>query len=454
MTAKTSVQNLNSLSATEIAQAIRSQTLTVTETLTFFLDIIEKREANVKAWAFLDRSAVLKRAGELDRQIKSRKPLGKLFGLPIGVKDIFNTIDMPTCMGSPIWKDFTPGNDCRAVFNLRQADGIILGKTATAEFAVHEPCDTANPHNLEYSPGTSSSGSAAAIAAGMVPLALGTQTAGSIIRPASYCGVYGFKPSFGLIPRTGTLKTTDSLDTIGFFGRSVDDLQLLLETLMVKGPNFPLNHKHMNDAIMQNKKGGRWKVAFAKSPKWNQAADHAQKAVLQFVSNLADSGEIEVEELELPEDFTQAHRIHETIYCKTLAYYFKEEYKQNKLISGVLNEMIEKGQGMSLDDYKKALEEQKELALRFEGLFGSFDTLLTLSTGSEAPKKYASETREDSCLIWTLCGAPAMNLPVFTSPDGLPFGAQIVSNRYSDFRLLKFAKWLENGNWISKVAIA
>ena len=180
-------------------------------------------------------------------------------------------------MGSELWCDFKPGNDARVVYYLKNSGGIIAGKTVTAEFAVHELNETLNPHNVELTPGTSSSGSAVAVALGMVPVAIGSQTAGSIIRPASFCGVYGFKPSFGLIPRTGSLKTTDTLDSIGFFVSHPSDILLVLETIRVHGPNYPLSYRAFKDLSRQNKPRNRpWKVALAKTHTWSHATDYAK----------------------------------------------------------------------------------------------------------------------------------------------------------------------------------
>src|SRR3990167_8157472 len=185
--------------------------------------------------------------------------------IPVGVKDIYNTADFPTQMGSPLWKDFTPGNDARAVYHLKRQGANIVGKTVTAEFAVHALDKTLNPYDATRTPGTSSSGSAVAVSMGMVPAATGTQTAGSIVRPASFCGVYGCKPSFGTIPRTGMLKTTDSLDQIGFFTVHAEDLRRLFDSMRVKGENYPISNAALADESRQKSKGDKWRVGFART---------------------------------------------------------------------------------------------------------------------------------------------------------------------------------------------
>ena len=407
------------------------------------LEQIERLEPVLHAWVYLDRKLALRQAAAVDKRIRAKKPVGALYGVPVGVKDIFNTADMPTQMGSPIWAGFTPGNDARVVYYLRMADAVIPGKTVTAEFAVHTPGPTANPHNTEYAPGTSSSGSAAAVAAYMVPLALGTQTAGSTIRPASYCGVYGSKPSFGLIPRTGMLKTTDSLDTVGFFARTVDDLALMFDTIRVHGWNYPISDALLNDPARQCKGDRPWRVAVVKGPKWDYAESYTQQALLTFAGDLRRLGGIIVEEATLPDSFKQAHDIHATIYDRTLAYYFKEEFKRRTLVSNIMYDIITRGNHITLDQYKDALAAQARLAAALDEFFANdYDILLTLSTGGEPLRGLDSVDRPDSCLVWTLCGVPAINLPAFEGPNGLPFGAQVVARRYNDYLLLSFVRYL------------
>ena len=438
------------LSAKEGAEKIKSGEISALKWAQSCVGRIKEKDSRIQAWAYFDEKKFLDQARLIDEKVRtsqhinsSKNLLGALCGVPIGIKDIFNTSDMPTCMGSPIWDGFTPGNDARTVFYLRQADGVIAGKTVTAEFAVHTPGKTTNPHNTAYSPGTSSSGSAAAVASYMVPIALGTQTAGSIIRPASYCGVYGFKPTFGLIPRTGTLKTTDSLDAIGMFARNIEDLELLFEVIRVRGRDFPINHALLNHTVNKTKRPGKWKIGVITSSLWvwEKTALHAKQSFLDFTNRMEAEG-IEVEELKLPVDFNEAHEIHGIIYDKTLSYYFKEEFKQHKLVSEIMYRIISHGQNISLDQYKEALEKQNRLSHLFDDILSNYDAVTTLSTAGQAPK-WGEDDIPDSCLIWTLCGVPVINLPIFKSQDGLPYGAQIMSRRYHDHLLLDFGKYLE-----------
>lgn len=436
--------------ATELLTRLRSGDCSAVEVTEACLAAIENSNPALRAWIYVDPELALRQAREADSKLAEGRG-GKLCGVPIGVKDIFNTIDMPTQMGSPIWKGFTPGNDARVVHYLRLADAVIPGKTVTAEFAVHAPGPTRNPHHPDHMPGTSSSGSAASVASGSVPLALGTQTAGSIIRPASYCGVFGFKPSFGLIPRTGMLKTTDSLDTVGLFARGVEDLALLFDIIRVHGIDYPIMHEALNDPARQNPPPGPWRVGLLRGPKWNYAESYAQEALLDFGRRLAAVPNVAVESLTLPASFEQAHAIHSTIYDRTLAYYFKDEFNSHTLVSQIMYEIVQRGNQLTLDQYKAALAEQHALACELDTLLASqFDIILDLSTGGEAPKGLDSNDRLDNCLIWTLCGVPTMNLPVFTGPLGLPFGAQIFARRYNDYRLLNFARHLQAAGLIGE----
>ena len=222
----TSKNNIFQLSACKSIDLVKSGKISIVELVQSYIERIDELNPILNAWVHLDHQHVLETAKIMDEKNKNGENLEPLFGIPIGVKDIFNTEDFPTEMGSHLWKNFEPGNDARIISKIRLNNGIVLGKTETAEFAVHALGKSKNPFDFSRSPGTSSSGSAIAVATGMAPITIGTQTAGSIIRPASYCGVYGFKPSYGLIPRTGMLKTTDTLDQIGFFARNPYDLKL------------------------------------------------------------------------------------------------------------------------------------------------------------------------------------------------------------------------------------
>lgn len=427
----------NELGAAEAARSIAAGDLSARELVGACLDQIDRWDDQIHAWVCVDRDAALAAAGLVDAALGRGEAAGPLAGVPVGIKDIFNTREFPTQMGSPLWKGFTPGNDARVVHYLRIAGALIPGKTVTAEFAVHAPGPTENPHRRNYIPGTSSSGSAAAVAAYMVPVALGTQTAGSIIRPASYCGIYGFKPSFGLVPRTGMLKTTDFLDTVGWFARNVEDLALLFDTIRVKGIDYPLSEAALSDVARQTKAAGEpWRIALLRGPKWQGAEPYVHEAVEAFAQQLRDWG-ANVEAVDAPAELSEAHDVHATIYDRALAYYFKEEFAQHTLVSAQIYDIIEAGNGLTLAQYEEALQRQRQIARAMEQLLlKGYDAVLDMATASAALEGLDSVDRPDHSLIWTLCGLPAVSVPVATSPDGLPVGIQLVARRFNDKLLL------------------
>ena len=436
------------LSIGTILTAYQKREMSPVEVAKICIRQVESLEAKVQAWEVFDADRLMAQAKELENRLMRREPLRLLEGIPVGVKDVFNTLDFPTQMGSPLWKDFTPGNDARVVFNIKEAGGVIAGKTVSAEFAVHALNKTLNPHDPSRTPGTSSSGSAAAIAAGMVPVTLGTQTAGSIVRPASFCGVYGCKPSFGLIPRTGILKTTDSLDTIGYFTLHFEDLARVFKVITVKGENYPVSHRALQDVERQSKPKGRpWRIAFVKSPLWGQAEPYARAAILEWANKLSMIKDMEVQEKELPPSMRFAHEIHATIYDRTLSYYFQEEYKRSELVSPVMNEIIEHGFSISPEQYRMALGRQEVLARDMDEFMKSYDAMICLSTAGDAPLRESRE-HPDTALMWTMTHLPVISAPVFLSPAGLPFGVQLVARRYNDLLLFNFAEALRSNTLI------
>jgi Asp-tRNA(Asn)/Glu-tRNA(Gln) amidotransferase A subunit family amidase len=431
------------LGAVEASRLLREGRLSVRELVDSCLERIAEFEPWVGAWVKLKPELARERADILDGKLRDFPDrLGPLFGLPVGVKDIFNTEQLATCMGSPIWEGFTPGNDARVVSELCLCDAVIMGKTVTAEFAVHYPGKTVNPHDPERSPGTSSSGSAAAVATSMVPLALGTQTAGSTIRPASFTGIYGYKPSFGLIPRTGILKTLDTLDHVTFFARHPEDLRLIMDSTRVRGRNYPFVHDILENPAEQAVPA-RWKVGFVRTHVWDLAEGYVQQAMLSFVDRLRGLDWVQVEEMELPPDLAQSHHVHETIYTKSLSYYFSDEYREQRdKVSPVMQDMVLRGRDIPVAEFHSGLRRQNELAQKLDQHLAGYDVVISHSTAHVALKGLHSVEQKDPCLMWTLCRVPALNLPVFTGPQNLPFGLQAVARRYRDYRLLEFARRL------------
>jgi Asp-tRNA(Asn)/Glu-tRNA(Gln) amidotransferase A subunit family amidase len=351
---------------------------------------------------------------------------------------------MPTAMGSPIWEGFTPGNDARVIRSIRGEGGLVFGKTVTAEFAVHylHYSKTVNPHNPLHIVGTSSSGSAAAIASYMVPLALGTQTAGSIIRPASYCGIFGFKPTFGTIPRTGVLKTTDSLDTIGCLARSIDDIKLLFSAIHVKGKDYPFVDEHLDSYRFAH--NAKIRIGFISDGIW--VFDNYEKYTLNalngFISGISNLKNVEVVKINPHADFNRIHKIHETIYDKDLSYYFKIEFgSRPELMSEIMMGIIDRGCKISSEDYCSALDEQARIRMVINEQLKDFDVVLTLPVTGEAPLISENE-KPDTCLIWTFLGYPSLNIPIFKGPKSLPFGLLANAKRYDDYKLLSVMKHL------------
>lgn len=436
------IDSFQKTSIATILNGYRSGQITPLDVAQWTIDAWAKHEPLVHAWECFDPDMLLAVAKSAYLEMRVGGVFRALEGIPIGVKDIFNTTDYPTQMGSPLWKGFTPGNDARALYNIRRSGALIAGKTVTAEFAVHALGKTLNPYAIDRTPGTSSSGSAVAVATGMVPVALGTQTAGSIIRPASFCGVWGFKPSFGLVPRTGMLKTTDSLDSVGYFVSHAGDLERVFNALRVHGRNFPISHSALTDVVRQSAPKARpWRVAFVRPHIWKNATPYATQLLEDWCVNFSKTPGFEICEPALPACMSEAHDVHATIYNRALAYYFKEEFNNAELISPIMNQLIAKGLQISTEQYEAALDRQIQLAHTMDNFFHDVDILITLSTAGHAPPREEEES-PDSALMWTLAHLPAISAPVFRSPAGLPFGLQIVGRRYNDVLLFRFIEQL------------
>jgi Asp-tRNA(Asn)/Glu-tRNA(Gln) amidotransferase A subunit family amidase len=423
------------LGAVEIRDAVAAGRLTPREVVESCLARIDAYEELVGAWEHLDADLALAAA--------DAAPSGALQGVPAGIKDIFNTRDMPTTMGSPAWATFTPGNDARVVHYARRAGTVVLGKTVTAEFAVHTPGKTRNPHELTRSPGTSSSGSAASVACGMVPWSLGSQTAGSIVRPASYVGVYGFKPSYGSIARIGMLKTTDTLDQVGFFTRSVGDLGPIFDALRVHGADYPLVHDTLDRHVPVDYRERRPRIGLVTDALdvWGIAGSETQASLLAYAQRLEEAG-VDVVPAS-PPGVADAHEVHELIYDRCIAYYFDGEARAGTLVSDVILAMWERGRTITTEVYRDALARQVVIQRELAAFVAGYDALLTLSTSGPAPP-FGEPDLKDSALIWTLAGLPVVSAPIFHTDGGLPFGAQFVSPRFRDHALLDLLTCIED----------
>lgn len=430
------------LGAAEAAEKIRRGLISSEQLVRSCLGQIERIEEVVQAWAHLDPDYALEQARDADKALQEGIFLGPLHGVPVGLKDIIDTKDMPTENGTVLHAGRRPHQDATLVTRLKEAGAVIIGKTVTTELAVYAPGKTRNPHNPDHTPGGSSSGSAAAVACGMVPLAVGTQTNGSVIRPASFCGVYGYKPTFGHVSRHLVLQQSGPLDQIGVFGRSIEDVALIGETLVGYDGNDP-------DTVMQARQelvkiqaeepptGPR--LGFVKSPVWEQADPFTRSAFEKLMDELGETAA----ETPLSEMFERAHEQHRQIMEADLARSFAAEYRDGSdKLSDILKEMIERGQKVVAEDYHNAVAARDTYYSAFNRIFECYDALVTPATVGEAPTGLGSTGSPIFCTIWTLCGMPAITVPLLKGEKGLPLGVQLVGPRGDDARLLRTARWL------------
>jgi Asp-tRNA(Asn)/Glu-tRNA(Gln) amidotransferase A subunit family amidase len=431
-------------SAAHAAREIREGRLTSEELVHSFLERIRALEPKVQAWQFLDEEHALAQARALDERKRSGEPIGPLHGVPVGVKDIIDTADMPTENGTVLHKGRTPREDAAVVKMLRAAGAVILGKTVTTECAYFNPGKTRNPHNPEHTPGGSSSGSAAAVGAGMVPLALGSQTAGSVIRPAAFCGAYGFKPTHGLIPRSGILALSRTLDHVGLFARSVDDLALLLEQLQgynALDPDTRPRARISFTGISREEPPLEPMLAFIKTPHWQRTAPDTKGAYAELQETLGK----QVEEVELFPSAAEAWDWHRTIMeCEMAANLEPLWVAGREKLSEKLRALLERGRETRALDYQRALRRIAPAVESLDELFQQrYDAILTPPALGTAPKGLGSTGDPVFCSIWTLLGMPAITAPLMQGENGLPLGVQLVGRKGYDARLLRTARWLE-----------
>ena len=435
---------LNWLSAADAARAIRDGVVTAEQLMQACLARVREAEPEVQAWTFLDEQHALSQARARDQDRSEGRPIGPLHGVPVGVKDIIDTCDMPTEDGTVLHAGRTPSRDAAVVAALRAAGAVIMGKTVTTECATYSPGKTRNPHDPERTPGGSSSGSAAAVAAGMVPVALGSQTNGSTVRPASFCGVYGFKPTHGLVPRSGILKLSRTLDHVGLFARSLEDIALLAETLT--GWDWDDPDTRPRATVPFREIAAREPplpplLGFVKPPVWERAEPETQEAFAELADELKDS----IVTLELPPSTAEALDWHRTVMEAEMAANLEREYEKGRdQLSGSLREQLVRGREVRALDYQRALARIPLLNAAFEEIFERCDALVTPAAAGTAPKGLASTGDPSFCTLWTFLGMPAISLPLMQGENGLPLGVQLVGPRQGDARLLRTAQWLAN----------
>jgi Asp-tRNA(Asn)/Glu-tRNA(Gln) amidotransferase A subunit family amidase len=432
------------LTAAEAARKIRAGLLSSEELVQSCLEQIRAFEPKVQAWQFLDEAHALAQARALDERKRNGEPLGPLHGVPVGVKDIIDTADMPTENGTVLHKGRTPRDDAGVVTQLRAAGAVILGKTVTTECAYFNPGKTRNPHNPEHTPGGSSSGSAAAVAAAMVPLALGSQTAGSVIRPAAFCGAYGFKPTHGLIPRHGVLLLSRTLDHVGLFSRSIEDLALLLGELQGYDERDPDTRPRARvdfQKLSSEEPPLEPMFAFIRTPHWERADADMKAAFGELKEALGDR----VEEVELFPSAAEGWDVHRTVMEAEMAVNLEPLWTAGReKLSERLRGLLERGREVRAVDHQRALRRIAPMVESFDELFRErYDAILTPPALGTAPKGLGATGDPAFCVLWTLLGLPAVTLPLMQGENGLPLGVQLVGRKGYDARLLRTARWLE-----------
>ncbi|HUC62439.1 MAG TPA: amidase [Alphaproteobacteria bacterium] len=418
----------NELGAAEAARRIARGALTSEALVEACLARVAAREPAVEAWAYLDPDAARQAARASDAAPRR----GPLQGVPVGIKDIVDTSDMPTEYGSPIYAGHRPRADALLVARLRAAGAVVMGKTVTTEFANAYPGKTRHPMNPAHTPGGSSSGSAAAVADRMIPLATGTQTAGSVIRPASFCGIVGFKPSHGRIPVAGVKALAPSLDTVGVLARSVEDADLFARVLADEGTMRP-------ELVSERPR----RVGYCRTELWNQAGDGVELALDRAALAMRSAG-VEVIDLQLPAACHGLIEAQLTVQAFETHLSLAPEWRDRRAeMSAVIRTEIERGAAIPVARYEAALHHAALARAAFEEVFGAVDLVLTPSAKGEAPQGLATTGDPIFNRIWTLLHVPCVTLPVTLGPHGLPLGAQLVGRAGRDHELLALARWVE-----------
>jgi Asp-tRNA(Asn)/Glu-tRNA(Gln) amidotransferase A subunit family amidase len=423
------VPELRSLTAREAARQIAERQLTTEALVAAYLDRIEAREMVVGAWEYLDRERALATA----RQRDAEAPRGPLHGIPIAVKDLIDTVDMPTAYGSPIYRGHRPAADASCVALARAAGAVVLGKTVTTEFATFTPGKTANPRNPAHTPGGSSSGSAAAVADGMVPLAFGTQTAGSVIRPGAYCGCIAYKPSFGLINRAGVKPLADSLDTIGVFAQTIEDAAFFASVLSERPA---LRHVGVPQQVPR--------FGLYRTPVWGEA-EPATAAALDAARTALEGAGATVAELPIAPEHQGLSEAQDTIMgfeiVRALAY---ERVEHSAELSPRLAQLLDSGMAIGAEVYDRALARAAEARNGLDAFFGTCDAILVPAAPGEAPAGLGNTGNPIFNRMWTLLGVPCVTLPARWGDNGLPTGVQLVGRVRDDIRLMACAAFLEH----------
>jgi len=432
------------LSLADAARAIRNGYLTAEEVTRSCLERITLKDREILAWEWIDARAAVAHAKRADELVHLRGALGRLHGIPIGVKDIIYTKGIPTAMGSPIFRDFIPSYSAACVEKLESAGAFVMGKTVTTEFANQKPGKTRNPWNPRFTPGGSSSGSAAAVAAGFVFGALGSQTRGSTIRPAVYCGIVGYKPSFGVVSRFGMNPLSTTLDHVGILTRTVDDAALMASCMAghdrrdsgsIRDEELPEN---LCDVAPLEKPP---RLAAVRSPVWS-TAESSQRELFAANQDVLRKAGAALEQVELPAIFEAAIDVTRAIHLSEIAHNYGPLMKQHsEQVSARFAEFYNQGLRYSAAEYLDALGKREELRRTLQSLLAEYDAIITPPATGEPPRTLDFTGDANFCTIWTLCGVPCVSFPTGLGPNGLPMGMQVVGGYLNDRAMLRVGKW-------------
>ena len=435
---------LYELPASQLAAAIRAGETTAVESTQALLARIDALEPQLQAWVYLDRETALADARQRDEELAEGGAVGPLHGVPLGVKDIFYTAGIPTTAGSKVYADFVPEYDSTLLARLKAAGVIMLGKTVTTEFACLDPSETRNPWNPAHTPGGSSSGSAVAVAARMCPIALGSQTVGSVLRPAAYNGVVGLKPTYGRVSRAGVVPVSWSLDTMGWMARSVADVALLLQAGCGPDPADPvLTGRPAGDYVSAAAQPAPPRIGLITSFFMEQADEETQRHCSAIAQRLAATGAT-VEEVTLPPSFDTAFADQRLIMSAEAAAFHQPMYATRAAdYRPLLREMLRRGLEIDAVTYSQALERRLRFTADMRELAEGFDVLLTPSTPTPAQADLTNTGNTMFQGPWTSCGLPALTLPSGLASSGLPLGIQLIAGQFREERLLSAAAWCE-----------
>ncbi len=432
----------NTISATEALRLMQRGVLSSVDLVQACLNRIEETDGQIKAWAHLDPEHALAQAAELDEIRRSGRPVGPLHGIPVGLKDIIDTRDYPTERGTPIFAGRHTKDDAALVERLREAGAVIMGKTVTTELAFMNPSQTRNPHDPAHTPGGSSSGSAAAVAACHVPLAVGTQTNGSVIRPASFCGVWGFKPTRGVISRRGVLRTSLTLDQIGVFARTLEDAALLADVLAGYDPSDPLSYPRPRPAMLE---GARAEAPVEPDFIWLDLPFHdrlspdAREGYEELLEALGEH----VERLPASPNLAALVDVQRTIHEYELVQHLNQALTDGReMLSDAIMAAVERGRAITRAEYEDAIAVMHSAEDFYKLFFRDYDAIIAPSAAGEAPLFEEGTGDPIFCSAWTVGGLPTLNVPLLVGGRGLPVGVQLIGAAEEDDRLLRTAGWM------------